>query len=396
MGIQSLLPALAPITTKCSISEFAGQKIAIDGFVWLHKAAMTCASELYLNPRSEAILDYLKRHLQYVLDVGITPVIVFDGQPLPSKSITNQKRHAERKENLIKAQQLSQAGMTLEANQYYVKGIEIRPETVHTWIKNLQSCNIEYFVAPYEADAELAYLARSGCVSAVLTEDSDLIPYQCPLTLFKLDDQGNVNVVRFQDVISHFGVSILQFQVACALAGCDYIEHIRGIGIQKAFKIVKEHIPNNTPIDSDHLVTTFRNMIQALQRDYKFIKEPTSIPEDYDKQLTRAIMTFMFHRIYDPLSGSMQFLSPFHEQKLSMDFIGKSIPVDVLHNVVKGIIDPITFQKFEKEQTFLLKPCHLFDNTNKQTFDSSIKKNSIKTNSNRGLLTYYFSKNLKS
>jgi hypothetical protein len=39
---------------------------------------------------------------------------------------------------------------------------------------------VEFVVAPYEADAQLAYLARSGAVHAVLTEDSDMLPYGCP------------------------------------------------------------------------------------------------------------------------------------------------------------------------------------------------------------------------
>ena len=35
-------------------------------------------------------------------------------------------------------------------------------------------------MAPYEADAQMAFLAINGKVDAVLTEDSDLLPYGCP------------------------------------------------------------------------------------------------------------------------------------------------------------------------------------------------------------------------
>lgn len=37
-----------------------------------------------------------------------------------------------------------------------------------------------FLVAPYEADAQMAYLALNGLVDAVLTEDSDLLCYGCP------------------------------------------------------------------------------------------------------------------------------------------------------------------------------------------------------------------------
>lgn len=48
----------------------------------------------------------------------------------------------------------------------------------------LRSESIEFVVAPYEADAQLAYLsaleADKGGISAVITEDSDLVAYGCP------------------------------------------------------------------------------------------------------------------------------------------------------------------------------------------------------------------------
>lgn len=36
---------------------------------------------------------------------------------------------------------------------------------------------VECIVAPYEADAQLAYLSREGIVDLVITEDSDLLVF---------------------------------------------------------------------------------------------------------------------------------------------------------------------------------------------------------------------------
>lgn len=53
----------------------------------------------------------------------------------------------------------------------------------HGNIQILRLENIEFVVAPYEADAQLAYLsslkAEKGGVAAVITEDSDLMAYGC-------------------------------------------------------------------------------------------------------------------------------------------------------------------------------------------------------------------------
>jgi exonuclease-1 len=46
MGIQGLLIALKSIQTTKHLSEFAGQTVAVDAYVWLHKGVFTCATEL--------------------------------------------------------------------------------------------------------------------------------------------------------------------------------------------------------------------------------------------------------------------------------------------------------------------------------------------------------------
>ena len=47
-------------------------------------------------------------------------------------------------------------------------------------VKVLKWENVSYVVAPYEADAQMTFLAVSKQVEAVITEDSDLIPFGCP------------------------------------------------------------------------------------------------------------------------------------------------------------------------------------------------------------------------
>lgn len=44
----------------------------------------------------------------------------------------------------------------------------------------LKDRGVAFVVAPYEADAQMAYLALRGDVWAVVTEDSDLLAYGCP------------------------------------------------------------------------------------------------------------------------------------------------------------------------------------------------------------------------
>ncbi len=60
----------------------------------------------------------------------------------------------------------------------------------------LRERGVACLVAPYEADAQMAYLALRGEVHAVVTEDSDLLAYGCPRVLYKLERDGQGEEVR--------------------------------------------------------------------------------------------------------------------------------------------------------------------------------------------------------
>lgn len=63
-------------------------------------------------------------------------------------------------------------------------------------IKALKAENVQYVVAPYEADAQLAFLEDRGLVDGIVTEDSDLLVFGCKHVLFKLDSDGNCVSVK--------------------------------------------------------------------------------------------------------------------------------------------------------------------------------------------------------
>ena len=44
----------------------------------------------------------------------------------------------------------------------------------------LNEIEIEFVVAPYEADAQMAYMVKQGIADFAISEDSDLIAYGCP------------------------------------------------------------------------------------------------------------------------------------------------------------------------------------------------------------------------
>jgi exonuclease 1 len=100
-------------------------------------------------------------------------------------------------------------------------------------------------VAPYEADAQLAFLSLNGLVEAVISEDSDLLAYGCSRVLFKMDKFGNGKEVRFsrlhecQKPINYLHFDLKMFRHMCILSGCDYLPSVAGMGIRTAHSFIK-------------------------------------------------------------------------------------------------------------------------------------------------------------
>ncbi|PKA54129.1 Exonuclease 1 [Apostasia shenzhenica] len=200
MGIPNLLRFMKPFIEPIHVKKYSGRRVGIDAYSWLHKGAYSCSMELCLGSKSDGARRYLKyfmHHINLLRHYNITPVVVFDGGNIPCKSATELERNKRRETNLALAKEKMKEGDITTAVELFqvLKAVQITPSMAHQLIKILRSERIEIIVAPYEADAQLAYLstldADEGAIEAVITEDSDLIAYGCPAIIYKMDRYGN-------------------------------------------------------------------------------------------------------------------------------------------------------------------------------------------------------------
>jgi exonuclease 1 len=70
--------------------------------------------------------------------------------------------YRNRKNTLKEAEKYYLTGDLKRAMQKYSLAVDITPKMARAWISSLKKMNIEYYVAPYEADAQLAYLYHKG------------------------------------------------------------------------------------------------------------------------------------------------------------------------------------------------------------------------------------------
>ncbi len=96
MGITGLLPVLKPITKQIHIRELRGQRVAVDGYVWLHRGVYSCSAELMQGLESNKYVEYCVRRTRMLLEHEIKVTLVLDGKNLPAKEVTEEQRRAQR------------------------------------------------------------------------------------------------------------------------------------------------------------------------------------------------------------------------------------------------------------------------------------------------------------
>lgn len=190
---------------------------------------------------------------------------------------------------------------------------------------------MKYVVAPYEADGQLAYLMKSGKVTAVITEDSDMIVFGCKTIIFKLDKYGEgveVNLDRLSSVsdINLKGWTMSDIRQMCILSGCDYLPSLPGMGLKTAHKLLQKY-------------KTADKVIQFIRFEGKI-----PVPADYELDFNRAEFTFLYQRVYDMDSGEMIHLTPLPENldTNDMSFLGEKLDKETASKVAQGILHPCT------------------------------------------------------
>ncbi|KAF2078068.1 hypothetical protein CYY_000619 [Polysphondylium violaceum] len=349
MGIQGLLPALQPITKDIHIRSYANQRVAIDGYAWLHRGAYSCSQELCLGIPTTKYITFFMSLIEMLRSNKVTPVVVFDGGPLPNKKGKEDERLHSREEHLKKAKAYLLQGNTSQANSCYQKAVDITPRMAFNLIKELRKRKIEYIVAPYEADAQLAYLSITGQVDAIITEDSDLVAYGAPCMIFKMSKDGYGKEVRIENIssINKGGWDFMDFNLTmvrqmCILSGCDYLPSLPGMGLKTSYKLIKEH--------------------RDIQRVLRYLRREKGIArDDYEKKFNNADFTFLHQRVWDPVSKTVTTVLPFDREyeEDEISFIGPLIDNDIAEQIAMGVIDPETREVFDSSipiPTFTFNP----------------------------------------
>ena len=303
-----------------------------------------------------------------LIHFGVIPYIVFDGDYLPSKAATEVERAKKREESKRKGLELYRLNKPSQAHLELQKAVDVTPEMARQLIDELKKIEVQYIVAPYEADAQLVYLERKGIIQGMLSEDSDLLVFGAQCLLTKLDQYGECVEINRADFaacreISLVGWSDAEFRRMAILSGCDYLASINRMGLKSAYRFVRRY-------------KNVEKIIQMLQFDGQYC-----VPTEYLKKFFRAELTFLHQRVFCPLKNDVVMMTELGKEAHPEDFsfIGHEVAQDVAIGVAQGDLDPMTKQPIyvrksaatTTPKTPWAKPRK---NTAENTFDAKVGK----------------------
>ncbi|KAK2966200.1 hypothetical protein RJ640_008766 [Escallonia rubra] len=283
MGIKGLTKLLADNAPKAlkeqKFESYFGRKIAIDASMSIYQFLIVVGrigTEMLTNEAGE-----VTSHLQgmftrtiRLLEAGMKPVYVFDGQPPDLKKQELAKRYSRRADATEDLHAALETGNKEDIEKFSKRTVKVTKQHNDDCKKLLRLMGVPVIEAPSEAEAQCAALCKSGQVYAVASEDMDSLTFGAPIFLRHLMDPSSrkVPVMEFEvsKVLEELNLTMEQFIDLCILCGCDYCDSIRGIGAQTALKLIRQH-------------GSIENVLENIN------KERYQIPDDWPYQEARRL-----------------------------------------------------------------------------------------------------------
>lgn len=210
-----------------------------------------------------------------LVDNGIKPLYVFDGAPPKLKSGELAKRFQRKSEAQENHEEAKETGTAEDVEKFSRRTVRVTREHNEEARRLLKLMGIPYIIAPTEAEAQCAVLAKAGKVYAAASEDMDTLTFASPVLLrhltFSEQRKEPIQEIHLAPVLEGLQMDMDQFIDLCILLGCDYVDPVKGIGPKVAFNLIKEH-------------KTLENVVAAVEKSGKF-----TFPEDWPYKEARIL-----------------------------------------------------------------------------------------------------------
>ncbi|KAJ3788072.1 flap endonuclease 1 [Lentinula aff. detonsa] len=250
-GLTGLISEHAPQAIKeHDIKTLFGRKVAIDASMSIYQfliAVRQRDGEMLMNDAGETtshLMGFFYRTIR-IVENGIKPAYVFDGKPPELKKGVLSKRFARREEAKEEGAEAKEVGTAEDVDRFSRRTVKVTKQHNEECIRLLQLMGIPVIVAPSEAEAQCAELARGGKVYAAGSEDMDTLTFNAPILFrhltFSEAKKQPISEINLKAALDGLNMNMSQFIDLCILLGCDYLEPIKGVGPKSALKLIREH-----------------------------------------------------------------------------------------------------------------------------------------------------------
>ncbi|KAI4369344.1 hypothetical protein MLD38_017792 [Melastoma candidum] len=254
MGIKGLTKVLrekAPdAVTERKVEEYSGRRIAVDASTCIYQFLIVVGrrgTDTLTNDAGEVTshLQGMFARAVGLLDSGVMPVFVFDGSPPYLKMREIAKRSLRRNDAHEDLALAIQSGRKDDIEKFSKRTVKVTRQHNEDCKKLLRLLGLPVLEAPSEAEAQCASLCISGKVYGVASEDMDSLTFGAPRLLRQMmvpsSRKSEVLEFKLSKILEQMSLDMDQFIDFCLLCGCDYCDGIRGVGVQTALKLIRQH-----------------------------------------------------------------------------------------------------------------------------------------------------------
>ena len=234
---------------EISLKDLEGRTIAIDAYNTIYQFLSGIRQRdgsplMDQNGNVTSHLSGILYRTASIVDKGIKPVYVFDGESHEHKAKTLEQRRAIKEEAMEKWREAKAAGNIEEARKFAIRTSRMSPYILESSKELLDYMGIPYVQAIGEGEAQGAYMVEQGDAWAVASQDYDCLLFGAPRIIRNLTLSGglsNLEYLELEKVLEELELSREQLIDVALMVGTDFNEGIHGIGAKTGLKLIRNN-----------------------------------------------------------------------------------------------------------------------------------------------------------
>ena len=234
---------------EISLKDLEGRTVAIDAYNTIYQFLSGIRQRdgsplMDQNGNVTSHLSGILYRTASIVDKGIKPIYVFDGDSSEHKAKTLEQRKAIKEEAMEKWEEAKAAGNIEEARKFAIRTSRMSPYILESSKKLLDYMGIPYVQAKGEGEAQGAYMVEQGDAWAVASQDYDCLLFGAPRIVRNLTLSGglsNLEYLELEKVLNEIDLTREQLIDVALMVGTDFNEGIHGIGAKTGLKLIRNN-----------------------------------------------------------------------------------------------------------------------------------------------------------